>query len=286
MKIKECAAYVKAATAEQDAGQFTAIVSVFGNVDSVGDVVIPGAFTQTLADWKASGNPIPIIWSHDWSDPFSHIGYTLDAAELMPGDDRLPDSLKANGGLLIIGQLDLDNPKAQQVYRLLKGGRVTQFSFAYDIEEGAYVEGSSGSHYELRQLKIHETGPCLVGANQDTELLAVKAAAMAAGLKEGRLLAAKHVERLRSAHAALTEVIAATQSGDDDSKTAPDGGDSNTAPSGAQDASRPGADQQAAADQAAADDRKSGAATEALAARVRLIAELDQIEYGLIAATN
>jgi len=221
MLIKECPALVKAAPDDNGTGQgqFTAIVSVFGNEDSVGDVVIPGAFTQTLAGWKASGNPIPVIWSHDWSDPFSHIGYVLDAEELQPGDNRLPDNLKTNGGLLVTGQLDTDNPKAVQVYRLLKGNRVTQFSFAYDIEEGALVEDENGIHYELRVLKLHEVGPCLVGANQETELLAVKANNLAAGVKEGRVLAAKHVTKLKDAHAALGEVITAAEAVADAAKT-------------------------------------------------------------------
>lgn len=246
MKIKECPAQVKAAQSG-DQGQFVALVSVFGNKDSVGDVVMPGAFTDTLAQWKASGNPIPVIWSHDWADPFSHIGYALDAQE-------------TDAGLQITGQLDMDNAKAEQVFRLLKSGRVTQFSFAYDVEEGAWVEstsdGQAESHYELRKLKLHEVGPTLVGANQETELLAVKAAAIATGLKEGRVLASKHVTKLKDAHAALGEVIAAAEqtSSSEDEKGAPSGA------SAKQDASRPETDPDAAAAKAAAAEEKAGAA--------------------------
>lgn len=247
MKIKECRALVKAA-ADDTEGQFTALVSVFGNEDSVGDVVIPGAFTDTLAAWKASGNPIPVIWSHDWSDPFSNIGAVTAAEE-------------SDKGLQVTGQLDLDNPKAMQVYRLLKGGRVTQFSFAYDVEEGAWVEqtvdGSTSSHYELRKLRLYEVGPTLVGANQETELLAVKASALAAGLKEGRILAAKHLDSLKDAHTTIGAVIAAAEktetSPSDDGKGAP------VAPA-TQAAGRPETTTDAAAAQAAADAAKSGAA--------------------------
>jgi HK97 family phage prohead protease len=199
-QTKDCPARVKAA-GEADGlepGQFTALVSVFGNEDSVGDVVMPGAFTKTLADWQAKGDPIPVIWSHDWSDPFSHIGYVTQAEETADG-------------LQVTGQLDLENAKAEQVYRLLKGRRVTQFSFAYDVEDGAPAQKDGRDVFELRQLKLHEVGPTLVGANQETELLAAKAAGLMAGLKEGRVLAAKHVDRLKEAHAALGEVIAAAE---------------------------------------------------------------------------
>ncbi len=206
-RTKQCTARIKAAGAADGLadGQFTALVSVFGNTDSVGDVVQPGAFTKTLADWAAKGDPIPVIWSHDWDDPFSHVGIVMTAKETADG-------------LEVTGQIeDVDtNPTAAQVYRLLKGRRVTQFSFAYDVVEGAWVEGTDGTagrygYYELRELKLYEVGPCLVGANQETELLAAKTAALARGVKEGRVLGAKHLDRLKDAHAALGEVIAAAE---------------------------------------------------------------------------
>ncbi|MFE7899181.1 HK97 family phage prohead protease [Streptomyces sp. NPDC057424] len=196
MQTKDAPARVKAAGEEDGlgAGEFTALVSVFGNEDSVGDVVMPGAFADDLARWKQSGNPIPVIWSHDWGDPFSHIGSVTEAKE-------------TTAGLVVTGQLDLSNPKAEQVFRLLKNGRVTQFSFAYDILDGGWGERDGGEVYELRKLKIHEVGPCLVGANQETELLAVKAARVASGAKAGRVLSQKNFESLLAAHTAIGEVL-------------------------------------------------------------------------------
>lgn len=197
MKIKNVPAKVKAAGSADglEDGQFEAVVSVFGNKDSYGDVVLPGAFTDTLADWAAKGDPIPVIWSHDWRDPFSHLGEVLKAEE-------------RDGGLWVRGQLDLDNEKAAQVYRLLKGRRVTQFSFAYDVIEGEWVEKDDQSFYELRKLALHEVGPCLIGVNQETELLAVKAADLAARIKGGDTI---DVDQLTAAHEALGRLIDATK---------------------------------------------------------------------------
>lgn len=213
-RTKECPARIKAAGPADSLaeGQFVAIVSVFGNEDSVGDVVVPGAFADTLADWAAKGDPIPVLWSHDWSDPFSHIGVVMDAKE-------------TDQGLEVTGQIeDLDtNPTAQQVYRLLKGRRVTQFSFAYDVQEGAWVDTEDDQsnpygYYELRKLTLYEVGPTLVGANQETELLAAKAADIARGIKAGRVLAQKHYDRLAEAHAAIGDVLAAADQTTDEPK--------------------------------------------------------------------
>lgn len=165
MRVKNCSIKIKAA-GEQDGtddGTFEAIVATY-DLDSYGDRIVPGAFADTLAAWQAKGDPIPVLWSHQAADPDAHIGVVLDARET---DD----------GLWVKGQLDLDAPKAAQVYRLLKGRRVTQFSFAYDVDEGAWIEKSDEPpFYELRKLSLYEVGPCLIGVNQQTELLAVKAA--------------------------------------------------------------------------------------------------------------
>lgn len=146
-------------------GEFKALVSVFGTVDSVGDVVMPGAFAKTLARYAEKGAQLPIVWSHDWDDPFSHIGYATDAEE-------------TDAGLQVTGRLDItDNPKAAQVYKLLKGGRVRDFSFAYDIKESSPGTRDGSDVMELRELDVFEVGPTLVGAHRDTELYSIKTGA-------------------------------------------------------------------------------------------------------------
>lgn len=176
MRTKAFTAHVKAA-GEPDglaAGQFEAVVSVFGNVDHGGDVVMPGAFSRSLAEWKASADPIPVIWSHQIGDPDSHIGYVLDAEELLAGDARLPEKLRDLGGLWVRGQLDVDEPRGAKVHRLLKGRRVKQFSFSYDIALGAWGERDGRDVYELRDLDLFEVGPTLLGMNPATELVGAK----------------------------------------------------------------------------------------------------------------
>lgn len=209
MHVKDCHAKVKAA-GEADGleeGQYRALVSVFGKEDRVGDVVMRGAFTQTLKTWQEKGDPIPIVWAHDWTDPYSHIGHVVKAEET---DD----------GLVVTGQLDLENQKAQQVYRLLKGRRVTQHSFAYDIADGALAERDGRDIYELRKVDLHEVGPCLIGAQAETQLLAAKAHGLAGSARRG---VKTDVETLRAAYDALGEVLAEAEKAEGpDDDTDPD----------------------------------------------------------------
>jgi uncharacterized protein len=192
-------------------GQFEAFVSVFGNKDAYGDVVVPGAFADTLAEWAKAGNPIPVVWSHMYQDPEYHIGYVLEAAER---------TIDGKSGLWVRGQLDLDDdtPKARQVARLLRGKRVTQFSFSYDVLEEARAKSEElGEYNELRRVKLYEVGPTLIGANQETELLNAKAlGALVAEVKAGRVISAKNEALLRTAHESIGSVLAAL--GSDDGK--------------------------------------------------------------------
>ncbi|HEY9413598.1 MAG TPA: HK97 family phage prohead protease [Pseudonocardia sp.] len=251
MKTKSVPALVKSSNNDDslEEGQFTAVVSVFNTVDSVGDVVLPGAFKDSLNQWSTKGSPLPVVWSHDWSDPFSHIGYVTEAKE-------------TDTGLQVKGQLDLENPKAKQVYNLLKGGRVRNWSFAYDIDQARPGERNGKSVQELHQLSVHEIGPTLVGAHKDTDTVDVKAApnvtvnvnppaAVAEpdtagdqpagepdshdavvkaltgavdGLKAGRVLSKANADKIRQIHGLTAELLAAIETPSDqpdDSKAMP-----------------------------------------------------------------
>lgn len=195
MKVKDVALSAQQVKAGPDEGleegEFTAYASVFGVRDSYGDVVVAGAFAEDLKAWEKSGTVIPLLFGHQMSDPDFNIGHVVKAVE----DDH---------GLLVTAQLDLENPKAAQVYRMLKGKRVNQMSFAYDVLEGARIDDEEDdSYYELRKLKLYEVSVVTIGANQETEILAVKSAAHSLVAKAGRVLSAKNETALRAAHDSL-----------------------------------------------------------------------------------
>lgn len=182
-------------------GEFTALASVFGNVDSYGDRMVKGAFAETLAEWAAAGDPIPVIWQHLWSDPSAHIGYVLEAREL-------------DEGLWYKGRLDVDdNPFAAQVYRLMKGRRVRQQSFGYDVIDGRSVVEDEREVFEILKVHLYEVGPCLVGVNQATNLLDVKGEPLAPPTSAGA--AAPAAEPSGQANPAAGDEAASAPSGSD-----------------------------------------------------------------------
>lgn len=143
-------------------GTFTALASVFGNVDLVGDRMMPGSFTKTLDAWRKSGDPIPVILSHQWDDPFALIG---------KADPRAV--METERGLLVQGQMDMDNEVARQVHKLMRERLLKGWSFGYTVPDGGQKRNDGAN--EVTEVDLIEVGPTLKGANPEAQLEAVKA---------------------------------------------------------------------------------------------------------------
>lgn len=192
------------ALTDEGTGVFEAIVSVFGNVDYGNDRILPGAFTASLERWKSSGDPIPIIFSHQWDDLDAHVGEVIDAEEWLPGDSRLPAELRANGGLYVKGRLDMEEDFAARLWKKLNKRTIKEFSFAYDVMPDGQARDKSDGANNLTELDLIEVGPTLKGMNPATELLDVKS--LEAGAEKAGISKAKFIEALEGAVSAAKAV--------------------------------------------------------------------------------
>lgn len=195
-------------------GIFTGYASTWDQ-DLYGDVVVKGAFTNTLEqDFPDGGAHIPIHWQHQDSNPADIIGETLSAVE----DEH---------GLLVTARLDTDLPEGQRAYELLKRGLIHQMSIGFIPTQTAWVDQSANSgdpfdgYREIREVKLFEISLVQVAANQGAEVLEVKS---------GRVLSAANEEKLRNALQSLNEVLDGVAADNGDAKkpddTSEDGPDS------------------------------------------------------------
>ncbi|WP_285189936.1 HK97 family phage prohead protease [Rhodococcus sp. MEB041] len=191
MKIKNVPLRVKAGPDDGlGDGEFLVYPSTFTKTpDSYGDVVAPGAFLDTIEEWKASGNTMPGLYGHRLDDPDYFVAGAIDMGE----DEH---------GWWVKGVFDMDSPKGAHVYRLVKGKRLSQLSFAFDTLDEGNVELEDGTKAnELRKLKVYEFSFVPIGANQDTSVVAIKAlaASISENAKAGRVFSAKNEQALREA---------------------------------------------------------------------------------------
>ena len=162
---------VKAVEGDETKATVTGYASTFDRTpDSYGDIVAPGAFTESLARWASlneQGKFIPLLYGHNALDPDYNIGRVISAEE----DER---------GLLITAEFDMSNPKAVYVRKLVQEGRVYQFSFAYDVLKAGEVELEGGDKaYELQKLEIYEISLVQIPANQNATVEDIKSASKA-----------------------------------------------------------------------------------------------------------
>ena len=97
-------------------GSFTGYASIFGELDSYRDIVAPGAFTASLAQYKASGRKVPMLWQHNAKQP---IGI-------------YPELQEDAKGLLVTGDINMDVQQGREAYALMKQGALTGLSIGYD----------------------------------------------------------------------------------------------------------------------------------------------------------
>lgn len=231
----------------------TGIYSVFGNRDSVGDVVQPGAFTKTLQE---RGPQVLHLWMHDDTSP--PIAKITGLREVGAAD--LPDAVKAAApdalGGLEVARRYLTNPRAQEVWENLQEEIPLQGSFAFDpikaeirrtatgevvpigrtmgglaewdIWDGL-ADGSLTRH--LQEVRLWETSDVVFGANDATVAAKSRRALAAlyqellthlAALKSGARHSAADVTALNQIHHAVVDLGATLCLGKKDEDAAGD----------------------------------------------------------------
>jgi HK97 family phage prohead protease len=176
--------------------------------DAYGDVVKQGAFKNTLEQRWNGGKGIPLLWAHQMNELSSYIG-KADAEE----DEK---------GLHFVATFD-DTEEAQRVRDLYKDGRLSKFSFAFDIKEEGITTLEDGTKAnELKELDLFEISCVCVPANDDAGVVSVKAEEPE--VKSGKRNSAKDADAIRQAITLLQGVLGEldevddTDDGEDDVK--------------------------------------------------------------------
>ena len=161
----------------------TGVFSVFGNIDSYGDVVQPGAFTKTLSE---RGGQIFHLWQHDFNAPA--IAVVKDLRELR--QDELPDSVKtshpdATGGAEVTREY-LDTARGNEILAGINAGVPYQMSFAFDPIKVSMGEQNGTKVRFLHEVRMFESSDVLWGANDATRAVKRKPTtkAITAALRE------------------------------------------------------------------------------------------------------
>ena len=171
-------------TVNEVEGKVEAVFSVFNEIDSDGDVVLPNSIKSGYGE-----NGVAMVWAHDWKKP-------IGRGEIVSDGDKATFK----------GQFIMDTQEGRDAFATVKAmGDLQQWSFGYEVldsENGSFQkDGKSSDARYLKELKVWEVSPVLVGANQNTYTVGVKEKS---DEKSGLTLADESDELLTNLSALLT----------------------------------------------------------------------------------
>ncbi len=172
LKVRDFKLSIKAEDVNED-GSFSGYGSVFGVEDSYGEIVAPGAFKDSLAELKAKGRIVPVLWQHQSGSP-------IGVYDMLEEDAR---GLKVEGRLL-----KDDVAQAREAHSLLKAGAVSGLSIGYWVRKSSYDEVTNVR--TLLELDLVEVSLVTFPANDDARVEAVKFK-----LERGQLPSKKEFEK-------------------------------------------------------------------------------------------
>lgn len=136
-----------------ESGKFTGYASVFDVRDSYNDIVVKGAFNNSISKRKPK-----LLWQHD-------------TKEIIGGFTSIKEDEK---GLIVEGELDLEITKAREAYVLLKKGRLEGMSIGYYIPEGGSSFDDKKKARILEKIELMEISLVSFPANDKATVMDVK----------------------------------------------------------------------------------------------------------------
>lgn len=141
-----------------DAGEIEGYGSIFGNVDSYGEMVMPGAFIDSLSAAKRKGSRVKMLWQHSPDQP---IGVWDDLAEDAKG-------LYVKGRILVE-----QSATAREAHGLLREGAIDGLSIGYTLDQAQEHPDRPGV-LQLLKINLREVSVVTFQANERARVDAVK----------------------------------------------------------------------------------------------------------------
>jgi HK97 family phage prohead protease len=132
----------------------TMYYSAFGNVDSDGDVIMPGSFTKTLKENGPNAtNRIWHLFNHSTDKPIAKPFEMMEDGFGLKARVKMPNTTLGN-----------------DTYELYKEGHITEHSIGFQT-----IKSQAKSGYnEINEIKLFEGSSVLWGANANTPTVGVK----------------------------------------------------------------------------------------------------------------
>ena len=149
---------VKTAEEDDQQGMFSGYGSIFNNKDLGNDVVMQGAFAQSIG--RKGAKAVKLLYQHKQDEP---IGVFDEIIE-----DRR--------GLKVKGRLAMGTQRGREVYELMKMGALDGLSIGYRVEPKGYDYDEKRKRRYLKSVDLMEISAVTFPMNPKARIQAVKGA--------------------------------------------------------------------------------------------------------------
>lgn len=152
-------------------GAFEGYGSVFNNEDDYGDVILPGAFAQTLAQHKMARTVPKMLLNHGG---LGSIFSSPSPEDLLPVG-KWTSLSEDSHGLACKGQLiNLDTESGKRLYGAMRAGTLDGLSIGYQAKD--FVRGTKANEPKrtLKAVHLIEISPVTFPANTSAMISAIK----------------------------------------------------------------------------------------------------------------
>lgn len=165
-----------------DTGSFDGYGAVFNNEDAYGDMIMPGAFTKTLAEHQARGKMPKMLLNHG-SMGGGLFGSSDPMADVPIG--KWTHMAEDSHGLQVKGQLiNLDTERGKTIHGAMKEGQLDGLSIGYKATDFARGTKENEPRRTIKEIKLYEVSPVTFPANDQAMVSAVKAAGQIKTIRE------------------------------------------------------------------------------------------------------
>lgn len=156
---------IKLASDDAKTMTFEGYGAVFGNVDSYGDVIEPGAFAQFLSRMSAGQESRPSMLSQ-------HGGWGMSADDLTP-IGVWTDLAEDGTGLRVTGRL-AETQRGKDMHALMKMGAIDGLSIGYIAKESVPRSKPEEPRRRIKRIDLVEISPVTFPANRSARVASVK----------------------------------------------------------------------------------------------------------------
>jgi|TARA_R100000278_G_scaffold33316_1_gene30258 HK97 family phage prohead protease len=149
---------VKTSDDDEQQGMFSGYGSIFNNKDLGNDVVMQGAFAQSIG--RKGAKAVKLLYQHKQDEPIGIF-------------DEIIEDRK---GLKVKGRLAMGTQRGREVYELMKMGAIDGLSIGYRVEPKGYHYDEKRKRRYLKSVDLMEISAVTFPMNPRARIQAVKGA--------------------------------------------------------------------------------------------------------------